>query len=479
MSLGWYAVVVVLAGLVLWVTGELIDSVIGALFFSLFAGGAAFNIGQASIQPVSFFLLFLLAHLLLLLVAKPSNIIGRGLRPNAFLIFYCVYSVVAALYLPKVFARTMTVAPMAPNPRDVYEVMTLGPSRQNLTTAGYMLGAMFASICASAASYSPRSHRTLVNWSIIISWLHVGFGLFGVVAAKAGGMAIIAFFRNAKYAQVDQSNGEIVRVAGIDPEPSSYSAYAFVFLVMMTELWLRGVKPKWTGAAAAALLFMLIICTSSTGYFSLAVYALILTARWIASSKEFRVVKLVIVAAGGLSALCFGLALCAFVPKVAHAVQGVFSAMTVHKLQSTSGIQRTFWVKEAIRAFIKSYGVGVGPGSFRSSSILVAILGSTGVIGAIAFFGHVVAIMLPSSRRPERSVENSIAAATAWAACGSLFPAMVYAAGPEPDVVFALFGGLALGWRAQTVAKALRRSRTRAAAPQPSLETLTPEAVGS
>ncbi len=64
MKVEWYALVVAGLGVGLWIWGSVLDSVMAMLFFSLFAGGAAFIVGHATIQPVAFALVFVFAHLL-------------------------------------------------------------------------------------------------------------------------------------------------------------------------------------------------------------------------------------------------------------------------------------------------------------------------------------------------------------------------------------------------------------------------------
>lgn len=467
MSIGWYLPVVVFVGIVLWVWGGILDSVMATLFFSLFGGGAVVTLGGASIQPVSLMLLFLLVHVILSLPNR-SSITNAGLRagliPNGYFAFYCFYGAATAFLLPKIFARSMVLPPMLINKADIYYTSLLGPSRQNLTTAVYLMGAVVASVCAGIASATPKSRNALVNWSLLISWMHIGFGVAGVALTKVGGEHIINFFRNAKYAELDETTHGLVRINGILPEPSSYAAYGFGWFVFATELWLRQVRPKWTGPTAAGLLIMLVLCTSTTGYISLGFYAAVMAVRWLVAGGGLRQAKLVIIAMSGLAALAFGLAAMAFVPSIAHLVGQLASNLVLHKLDSESGVQRTFWVKAGITAFVKSYGLGVGAGSFRCSSLLFAILGSTGVIGFTAFAAHILAVLRPlraSTYQLSNAPESAVAVSAAWAACIGLAPALVSAPGPDPSVVFSLLGGLALGWHFQAAAG--RQSRGQAA----------------
>jgi hypothetical protein len=123
--------------------------------------------------------------------------------------------------------------------------------------------------------------------------------------------------------------------------------------------------------------------------------------------------------------------------------------MTVNKGQSMSGIQRGFWVRKGWEAFTFSHGLGVGVGSFRSSSLLSAIAGSMGVVGALSFFAfayRVLPIHKPATFRLDGDKTQAVGAAAGWSAIMGLAPAFVSAANPDPGIMFAFMAGLAIAW---------------------------------
>ena len=65
--------------------------------------------------------------------------------------------------------------------------------------------------------------------------------------------------------------------------------------------------------------------------------------------------------------------------------------MVLNKMSTESGAERSAWNRQAVQAFIDTYGFGVGNGSLRSSSFPIAVLGSLGFFGttlfALFFFG--------------------------------------------------------------------------------------------
>src|SRR6202012_3890702 len=99
--------------------------------------------------------------------------------------------------------------------------------------------------------------------------------------------------------------------------------------------------------------------------------------------------------------------------------------MSLGKLRSLSGIQRTFWAPKAWDAFWASNWIGVGAGSLRSSGLISAIAGAVGPLGLIAFFGAVCMVWKParlSAHLSQVSGEQGIRAAFAWAAVLALIP---------------------------------------------------------
>jgi hypothetical protein len=451
MRVEWYAAVVALVGVALWLRGSVLGSTIALLFFSLFGGGAAFIVGGASIIPASFALVFLLAHVLLSMFSK-SDHVNLGLKTNTWLGLFCFFGVLSAYIFPKIFVNLLSLPPLAASAHPVaFAAVPLHYSKQNITTAIYMIGAFVASVCAGAASADPESRQALVRWAVVIAWIHIFFGLAGSMLQNIGGGAIIRIFRNATYAElVETEAGGYSRIAGIFPEPSAYAGYAFGWLAFMTELWLRDVLPTLTMITAGALTLMLIACTSTSGYAALALYVLLLALRFFVAPRSLKVAKVIPVAMVMLTLATAALATFAFVPHLGVTVGRALARLTVGKAETLSGQERLFWARSGINAFIKTWGVGVGAGSFRSSSLLLAILGSTGVIGTVLFFIHVFNILKPfrvETYALPGEADNAIAVAAAWAACAGLIPAMLSASTPVPSYVFSVMGGLALGWR--------------------------------
>jgi hypothetical protein len=233
------------------------------------------------------------------------------------------------------------------------------------------------------------------------------------------------------------------------------AAVAVTLLVLNTELWLRDAEPRWTGAGAILLATALLLSTSSTAYAGLAIYAAVMTVRLIFMPGSLALRKALILVACGLAALAGILALLVFSPTAADALSALAERLTISKAESASALQRLFWARQGIDAFMTSYGLGIGPGSFRSSSLATAVLGSTGVVGTIALLLHIGRVFRPLSRSTYFAVADPgqrIGAAAAWAAVIPLFPASLSAASPDPGYMWGFICGMALSLRHKPVA---------------------------
>lgn len=430
---------------------------------TLFGGSAAFILvaaGGSSIPPAQFMLLFLGIRLLL---PGPGQMaaLQRAVWANRYLLMFVLYGLVSAFILPTIFARQMLVTPLKPIPgADLFAVVPLRPTTQNFTTAFYLVGTLVAGIMATAAMQRPGAASRVVRLGAGIAFAHALLGISSVVLAGTAWDRLLGIFRNANYAQLNQSFDGLVRMNGIWPEASSFAAYGAAWCIFMLELWLRDIEPRRTGPAGLLLLLALIASTSSTAYVSLSAYGLFVGARlaigpWVMTAR-----KQLALIAFGLGGVTVVLTAFVLVPGLAAQLANILTLMTIDKADSGSGIQRAFWAKQGIELFFESYGLGVGAGSFRSSSVVTAILGSMGVIGIVMFTAHLVRSVQPFHRDfldlsladPDRAV----GAAASTTALLMITPAMVSAPSPDPGLMWAVMCGIALALRPRPAPRARR-----------------------
>lgn len=453
MSITFIGLIQCLIGAILLVRGSLPQMFFFMLASGLFGGSAAIQLpalGGSSIPPTQFALLFLWLRIIM-----PSGGYGGALVPafrrNIALALFVIYGLVTAYAGPRIFAGTVDLAPLSfGRQSDIYYTAPLYPSSQNLTSSVYLVGALMTAIAASIAIRFKGGVEKLVSAGIWIGWIHGLTGLMGALFKGTAMDMVLGFFRNANYAQLDQAYQGFVRMNGLFPEVSGWAAFGYAWFVFLSECWYRGIRPRAAGTTSLFLAAVLFFSTSSTAMVGLAVYFAYFVIRALAAPGATSALRLrqAVTAAGGL---IFVMAVTVAVsPAAMNAVVDLVDHMVLNKADSQSGLQRWFWAMQGWEAFVHSLGLGVGPGSFRSSSLFMAILGSMGVIGIASFLIYMVAVFAPwrlSTWGRTSDLGQSLGGAAATAAIVSLIPDAIAAPTPVPGIVFATFAGAALTLR--------------------------------
>lgn len=420
------------------------------LGLGLFEASAALllpALSDSSIPPARLMLGFLLIQSLGI-VWRRAKVGQESLAANLWLLIFCAYGFVAAFILPRIFTGKIFVTPLRSSDlRNLFDVYPLVFSAQNVTTGVYLIGTGLAGLAAFAAVRIAASPAPLIRLGWLLGMVHAVLGVIGVAFKGTFWDTIVEAIRNGAYAQLDQSTGTYIRISGIMPEPSSYARFAFVWLIFNFELWLRNIAPARTGTAALMLAVVLAFSTSSTAYASLALYAIFLGLRaatfpsYLSSSKSLQLLVLAMI---GILAV---FAVMVVSPVYVQQFAEMFQEMTLGKTQSASGQQRAFWARQGLEAFRLSYGLGIGPGSFRSSGLISAVLGSMGVIGAISLTVHTIKTLVcarPGTPVKLMTERDAVAAASAWAAVLGLIPLVLIQASSDPGMEFAALAAIAL-----------------------------------
>lgn len=463
-----------LIGAYLLIRGSLSQMFLFVLVSGLLGGSAAVqlpSLGGSSIPPTQFALLFLWIRILMPSGGYAGAVVP-AFRQNLALALFTAYGLVAAYAGPRIFAGTIDVAPLRFGKQsDPYFVAPLFPSSQNLTTSVYLLGSLLTAVAASIACRFKGGAEQLVKAGIWIGWIHGLTGLLGGVFKGTAVDELLGFFRNANYAQLDQSYQGFVRFSGLFPEASAWATFGYAWFIFMTECWYRGIRPRQTGVTALFLAAVLFFSTSSTAMVGLAIYFGLFIVRALAAPGASSALRLQqSVAAAGMLLLIVAVTV-AISPVAMHAVVDLVDHMVLDKADSRSGLQRMFWAMQGWDAFWHSWGLGIGPGSFRSSSLVMAIMGSMGVIGLVTFLIYVINVLAPWRRSTWGSTDNlahTLGGAAANAAIISLIPDALAAPTAVPSIAFAVFAGTALSlrWQSGELAQNPRRTmkhRTRAA----------------
>jgi hypothetical protein len=451
MSITIFGVLVALIGGYLMLRASALAMLLFVMLTTLLGGSAAFYLGNGSSVLPSIEAVLLLAARCVMPSYRPTGALRSALDANLPLLLFTTYGICGALILPFLFAGSMDVAPLRPifTP-DPFATAPLGFTPQNLTSAGYLFTTATGAICAFAVVQVPGAEFRIVRVATIIAFIHAALGFLGIFLAGTPAIEILQFFRNGNYNQVNQEIGGLARMNGIFAEASAFTGYGFIYFVFCTELWLRNIKIPWLGASSLFLLAALIVSTSSTAYVGLGGYVVLLMVRQMLFPGTFGFSKLVGVSGGVAIVFVLGLVLLATRPEYLELVELVYRAMIVNKSDSESALVRLLWVRQGIEAFWVSGGLGVGIGSFRSSSLGTAILGSMGLIGVATYAAQMLRVIQPFRQSTYVTTGNSridVGVAAAWTVIAMSIPSFVSAPSPDPGLNWGLLVGIALGLR--------------------------------
>jgi len=452
-ELTFIGIIQLVIGLAIVLWGRLRTAFIFLIVSGLFSGSAAIALpalGGSTIPPVY----FALGFVILRIVVPRGGYLGLvpdAISANKWFVLFTFYGVAMAYIGPRLFYHTIRVFPMSgQNMRSMFDTVPLEPTPQNITAMVYMIGSLLVAIGGFILCRREHGKDTLISAAIFVSWAHVALGLIAVAVRGTPLDEVLELFRNGNYEYMDAEAGGFVRIRGIFPETSTYTSFAFSFFVLHVELWYRSIRPSATGWLAFVMALILFFSTSSTAYFGLAAYLMFFILRtlllpYVADQLKMVRVLMAIAAMGLGTAIVL-----AINPGLPELIWEMVRTMTVDKSASDSGEQRWFWAMQGVNLLLETWGIGAGPGSFRSSSILTAMLGSVGVFGTVAFFVYLLQVLQPLRRStwgPWDDDNISVGGAFASAAFLGLLPMTIASPQAYPDWIFSLLAGGAIALR--------------------------------
>lgn len=446
-------VIQIALGLAILLQGSLRAMFLFLIVSGLFGGSASLIfpvLGGSSVPTVQFALPFVFLRLLMAKGGVPQ-LLGEAVRGNLWLVAFTIYGIVAAFVGPRIFAGDINVFPMRfEGARGLFDTVPLAPSPQNITASINALGALLVALASYMLCRTWSGVSALVSGAIAIAWLLVFTGLLGLAGKGTFIDVIFGFLRNGSYAQLDQSYQGFLRINGTFPEASGFASFSFAWFVLNFELWYRNIRPRATGAAALALGLVMFFSTSSTAYVGLLSSLLFFVLRMILLPRSAPASKLRAMGAAMLVTVFAVSCTLVLAPQMAESLLDMIRHMTVDKQGSDSGQQRLFWALQGFEAFRVSWGLGIGPGSFRSSSIITAIIGTMGLFGALTFTAYLFAVLKPGRQSTWVPVSDQLQAIGAAASCSALLvivPAAISSPSSHPGTNFAIFAGAALALR--------------------------------
>jgi hypothetical protein len=381
-----------------------------------------------------------------------------------------IYGAVSAYVFPRLFEGQIDVFPMR---SDLPVAIPLQPSPANITQTFYFVMTLFGVWSFYIAAKTHGFRRHLLNAILFGGGIAVLTGVADLVASASGRGAILAPFRTALYTYlVDVEVLGVKRVVGLCSEASSYASLCMSFATPIFFLRNSFQRPFTRNVLApmvfAALVVMVAISTSSSGYVGLCALSVAILAfgTWQALKGRASGWQSLALVYGSAAAL---FAIIVFRADMLASVSKMLNAMVLHKKISQSYIDRNLWNVTAYQAFLSTHGLGAGLGSVRASSWIIAILGNIGAVGAALILAF-LSVTFFSRARQGHAQDEEMATGAKAAVLPILVMSLLAGAsvgfGLVPACMFGLIG--AVSWRQDVERRPVRLWR------RPALPALRP-----
>ncbi|MCK0197268.1 hypothetical protein MWN34_10120 [Ancylobacter sp. 6x-1] len=387
-----------------------------------------------------------------------------------------IYSAGSAVILPRLFAGT--TGAFVPVQGLISEV-PLGPVPGNIAQSGYFVvgGLTFLAVClllavreheataahggasgSSAAAGDGHLAMLLAIRKGFMFWiiLNTATGALDLLGKMAGGGDLMLPLRTAAYAFLtDTEHAGFFRIAGLYSEASAFGAAALGGLAFSFTYW-RATRSRMALGLAIGLLTLTLLSTSTTAYAGLAVMSAVAMGTVARSVLSGRLLH---TDAGWIGLLLVVLAVVLTLLLVDSAafdkIDTLLRVTILEKSGSASGVERAYWNQRSLDSFFTTSMLGIGLGSSRSSSWVIAVLSQLGLIGSLLIGVLVAALALPLRRHvwgdpPLGSEARSVVAlhdSSRAMALAMLLAATIGGGAADPGILFFMALATVLGCR--------------------------------
>lgn len=463
-----------LAALVAFLRPLSLGLVIIAAFIPLQAAAA---INLPSVGGLSLICAHILVGAVAAGVAARPRLLATGLRFAATqpaiiaLVLFVAYGAMTGFFMPRLFTGEIQVYSFARPPEGVNVIPLVGlrPTTGNITQPFYLAVDAVLFLIACFALSRPGGMRRAGGVVNAVTIVHIAFGVISALPNPATA-AILDFIRTANYSILaHHTMAGFARIIGSYSEASAFGTVS-IGLFAWNILRFLQTRSLWHIAATAATFACVVVSFSTTAY----AVVLLLVLIW--SMHTFY--KLIRAGLGPEHLTAMFLSIMATIAVFvllfydpARELAGVlYEKLFGSKLESDSGIERTAWNMQALRNFIDTFGIGVGLGGARTSSLVTGLLGNTGVPGVLLYCAFLYLSFLRPWPLPEPKERDAIVARRLFiagrGAALAVFLANVISGGIDCGLVFFLFAGVATA--------AVNSSRARITAPDSRLFAAPP-----
>ena len=370
---------------------------------AIFEAAAAVTVGGLGVQPglvpAIAFVLYVMLQMILGASYPGQQAAWRMVSP---LVLVGTWALASSFLMPRLFEGEVYVWPQKSLPPFVLTL--LEPTSSNLNQDFYLL--LNLVVLVVAALFLTKSDirlKPLLDAYLI----SIGVAAFVAVWQFASKMAHVPypdalFYSNPGWAILtEQTMGAIPRINGSFAEPSSLGSYMAAAACCTGWLTIQGHRDRILRVIFVVSVCGVLLSTSTTGIVSLAMAgALVIgmavgggSTRMVGAILKYGIPLVVLIAFLGFLATVLA-------PSILDSLGDIFDA-TANKGSSSSFNDRTSTDIDSINAALGTYGLGVGWGSDRSSSLIPGLLAGVGFPGlaGILWFAVALARRVRAARR--------------------------------------------------------------------------------
>jgi hypothetical protein len=378
-----------------------------AVFSTIFQAGSVVNgrIGGFEFGlPPFYFVASCIALRFLYLVFVRGRVALRRYGPvqklATFLALFWWWSVMSSFVMPCIYRGVPVYSPREGIDEQYLYPTPLQWSFSNLAQSAFLTLDVIVFFYALYALKTRDQSDKSVKF-FYFGWLFAGaVGLSQRVAITTGWEFPYGLFNsNPVYNQgADQVLGSWGRITSTFTEPSYAGAVFAAAVAGLLAGYLRGKRSVKSLAVILGLLAVLIYTTATTGYLALGITMCLLFLYFFPMTRDERYRRnyargWLIVAACGIGAVTLALQN----PDLSEAVKSI----TFDKVDTLSMVHRIAADIHALTLVGSTYGLGVGLGSNRPSSLLTALVSTVGIPGTILFATCLYHIFGSAPRRSE------------------------------------------------------------------------------
>ncbi|MGF9567606.1 hypothetical protein [Neorhizobium sp. JUb45] len=413
---------------------------------TVFGGAAAFLIGSAGIQPGHLFVAFLV----LTTVSyreKLAAVFDAMAFPKAAFWLACliVYGILAGYFAPRLLARTMDIIPLGSTEYpETLGAVPLGPVSSNFTQAVYLIADLVTFVMVVALGSTAAGFRAVCAGVMCFVAANISFGIIDLVSYGTPVQELLVYIRNAPYAFHDEDIvAGVKRVVGSWPEASTFAGVSLGAIGFTGTMWICERHSRINFILFLMSSILVVRSTSSTGLFGLPVCLVLLYLACLlrCGGPSGTKTSAGIVIFAPLAIIITGMAI-VMNDTLFRQIYDYFDLLVFSKGTTSSGIERGMWNRYGIANFIDSFGLGVGLGTSRTSSFVVALLSNVGIPGTLFFLLFFFsAIIMPRGQQRNFEADTRLAARVGCVCL--LVGAAVSASTVDLGLLFFIMAGLA------------------------------------